>query len=282
MCRLAFIPGQAPITKAQLLCLLDDLEVSFGGDGNGYVMISPKNQIKHSKGIKLNNETIANENYKLIRQGWAMYYHTRKISVGWADDNQCHPFEIKGPKFRGYLCHNGTWADGGVLARYFKCGSDTAALAKLLGKFTVEELKAMDLFPHSGVFLIYGAKPGETPTHKVIKQSGDLAYCGKSKVWASEFDNDWVYTRSTYKVDNGQYMLEKPAPFPEPIVKKSSNPSVIGKRIQSSKEIAEQYALNPWKDKVSPMWMKDRYYTQDWEELDQQIDSTYVDRNLLQ
>lgn len=134
MCRLAFIPGRAKITKAQMLNLLDDLEVSFGGDGNGYVAISPTSKnIKHSKAVKLNNERIVNETYKLIQRGWALYYHTRKISVGWSSDTQCHPFKISGPKFKGYLCHNGTWFEGSTFAKYFKCGSDTAALAKLIG-----------------------------------------------------------------------------------------------------------------------------------------------------
>lgn len=283
MCRLAFIPGKAKIAKTWMLALLDDLEVACGGDGNGYVLISPKGGIKHAKGVKLQNDEIVNQCYKLVQQGWSMYYHTRKISVGWSDDNQCHPFKIQGPKFHGYLCHNGTWFEGSTLAKFFKCGSDTAALAKLIGQFGIEELKSRDLFPTSGVFLLYGAKPGETPTHKVIKVAGDLEYCNKTGVWASQFDTAWLYSRSVYDVDTGCHMLDKPAPRKIlPVTTKTKG------FYQSSESIKKKYStmssdnLNPWADKVSPMWMRDRWHEEDWEAIDKQIDSTYVDRNLLQ
>lgn len=275
MCRLAFIPGQAKITKAQMLNLLDDLEVACGGDGNGYVAISPNGEQQYSRGVKLENTTIVNQCYKLVRQGWALYYHTRKISVGWSDDKQCHPFRIKGPKFDGYLCHNGTWYEGSTLAKYFKCGSDTAALARLIGQFGVGELKARDLFPGSGVFLLYGAAPGETPTHKVIKVSGDLEYCAKSGIWASRFDNAWVYYRSVYEADEGSHMLSKPAPQ-MPLMPKIK---VAGPN--AKKNSGAMSKLNPWTDKVSPMWLRDRWHEEDWDQIDKTIDSTYVDRNLL-
>jgi len=275
MCRLAFIPGRAKITKAQMLNLLDDLEVSFGGDGNGYVAISPTSKnIKHSKAVKLNNERIVNETYKLIQRGWALYYHTRKISVGWSSDTQCHPFKISGPKFKGYLCHNGTWFEGSTFAKYFKCGSDTAALAKLIGTIGIQGLKDRELFPSSGVFLLYGAGPNETPTHKVIKVSGDLEYCNKTGIWASEFDNAWEYKNQCYKVAYGSHMLEKPAP--SSIVAEILNNPVKVK----TKGFAPK--LNPWRDKVSPLWIRDKYcYDHNWEEIDREIDSTYVERNLL-
>lgn len=276
MCRLAFIPGQVKATKGQLLGLLDMLEFSCGGDGNGYLLVSPNGAEEvFNKGVKLDNKAILNDAYKLIRRGWSMYYHTRKISVGWADDAQCHPFKVKGPKYDGYLCHNGTWYDGAVMAKYFKCGSDTSALAKLLGKFDINDLQHRELFPKGGVFLLYGARPGHTPVHRVIKLSGDLQYCTKSRIWASQFDKSWVYYGQEYNVEDGSHMLEKPAPkstYIAPV-------RYVATKFSTSKRKAVQ--AKSFSDKTSPMWLRDSYYLQDFDEVDKVTDSTFVDRNLL-
>jgi hypothetical protein len=212
MCRLAFIPGKAKINYQELLDLFNALEASCGGDGNGYVAVSPEGASVLNKAVKLTNAQIVKETYKLIRSGWAVYYHTRKISVGWSDDAQCHPFKISGRKFKGYMCHNGTWIDGSVMAKYFNVGSDTAAFAKLIGEFGLKALQERKLFPHSGIFLLYGSHPKGQSLHRVLNIAGDLEYCPKSGIWASEFHAEYKYWNDTYRVMTGRHMLEKPAP----------------------------------------------------------------------
>lgn len=212
MCRLAFVPGKAKINYKELLDLFSNLEASCGGDGNGYAAISPDGANILNKAVKLTNAQIVKETYKLIRSGWSVYYHTRKISIGWSDDSQCHPFKINGRKFKGYLCHNGTWHDGGVMAKYFNVGSDTAAFAKLIGEFGLKALQERKLFPSSGIFLLYGSHPKGQPLHRVLNIGGDLEYCPKSGIWASEFHNEYKYWNDTYSVSTGRHMLEKPAP----------------------------------------------------------------------
>ena len=163
MCRLAFIPGKAKINYQELLGLFNALEASCGGDGNGYVAVSPDGASVLNKAVKLTNTQIVKETYKLIRSGWAVYYHTRKISVGWSDDAQCHPFKRK-------------------------------------------------LFPHSGIFLLYGSHPKGQSLHRVLNIAGDLEYCPTSGIWASEFHAEYKYWNDTYRVMAGRHMLEKPAP----------------------------------------------------------------------
>lgn len=212
MCRLAYFPANTPVTRDDLLTHLNQLEKSMGGDGNGYVAIGPNGEMLLNKGVKLANKKIVNTIYPLIQQGWSVYYHTRKISIGWGCDAQCHPFEIDGDSFSGALCHNGTWMDGGTLAKYLQTGSDTATLAYLIGELGLDELEKRKLIPSSGVFLLYGAEPGETKQHKVLLQGGSLEYCPKSGVWSSEFFKDWPYYNDTYDVEKGRHMLEKQPP----------------------------------------------------------------------
>lgn len=212
MCRLAYIPGKAKVNRTDLVDLLHMLEKSCGGDGNGFFAVSPTGEVFSEKGLKLDCCTIVAKVWKLIKNGWDVYFHTRKVSVGWKSDSQCHPFKIEGKRFSGWLCHNGTWRDGVPLANYLGCGSDTAALAKVIGKFGIEGAEKRDLFPSSGVFLIYGSENGETPIHRVIKKAGDLQYCPKTGIWASEFDKDWPYWSQVYTATAGKHLLCKPAP----------------------------------------------------------------------
>lgn len=212
MCRLAYIPPRVKCNRNDLCNLFDALVKSCGGDGNGFVAIGPNGEEYSEKGVKLSNDEIVAKTWKLIKKGWSLYYHTRKISVGWSSDKQCHPHRIKGDKFVGWLCHNGTWHDGVPLANYLGCGSDTAALARCIGKFGIEGAEKRNLFPKSGIFLIYGSENGETPIHRVIKKAGNLEYCPKTEIWASEFDKDWGWWSQTYTSTIGKHLLCKPAP----------------------------------------------------------------------
>lgn len=212
MCRLAFIPGKTKISTKQLVSFFTQLQKSFGGDGNGYAAVSPDGRAVINKGIKLGCNTIAKEVAPLIKQGWSIYFHTRKISVGWSSDEQCHPFEIDGESHTGVMCHNGTWSEGATLAKYLDTGSDTATLAYLIGELGLEELDRRKLMPRSGIFLLYGGAPETTASHKVLNLGGSLEYCPETGVWASEFFQDWPHWKDTYTVKEGAHMLEKAPP----------------------------------------------------------------------
>lgn len=218
MCRLAFIPSGSSVSRASLLRLFEYLESACGGDGNGFVCVKADgSEYRWLKSLDLSSAQIVAEVFKLIRSGWHCYYHTRKVSVGWLSDAQCHPHEVSGAAFDGFLCHNGTWGDGAPLARYLGKGSDTAALAHLLGKWSIDELEKRRLFPTSGVFLLTGTPAGdESVGHRVLKLSGDLYYCPVSRIWASDFPFEWDADREpakqVWEVANGRHCLLKPAP----------------------------------------------------------------------
>lgn len=209
MCRLAFFPAGTKIELPTLKTFLSKLENSMGGDGNGYAAISPTGGVIINKAVKFDIDPMAEEIHGIMENGWHIYFHTRKTSIGSTTDNQCHPFRVKGPAWDGTLCHNGTWSDGGILARYFGCGSDTAAFAQLIGELGLEEIEKRGLMPKSGIWLLYGGKPGETKkTHTVLKIAGSLEYCPKSKIYASQFFNDWDGWAGTYNVKTGVHNLE--------------------------------------------------------------------------
>lgn len=245
MCRLAYIPGKAKVNRTDLVDLLHMLEKSCGGDGNGFFAVSPTGEVFSEKGLKLDCCTIVAKVWKLIKNGWDVYFHTRKVSVGWKSDSQCHPFKIEGKKFSGWLCHNGTWRDGVPLANYLGCGSDTAALSKVIGKFGIEGAEKRDLFPSSGIFLIYGSENGETPIHRVIKKAGDLQYCPKTGIWASEFDKDWPHWSQVYTATVGKHLLCKPAPQYTPPAR-SNNGRFIPSRTNSHRDIIDSGIPAPW------------------------------------
>lgn len=244
MCRLAYIPGKAKVNRTDLVDMLHMLEKSCGGDGNGFFAVSPNGQVVSEKGLKLDCCAIVGKVWKLIKNGWDVYFHTRKVSVGWKSDSQCHPFKIEGKRFNGWLCHNGTWRDGVPLANYLGCGSDTAALAKVIGKFGIEGAEKRDLFPSSGVFLIYGSENGETAIHRVIKKAGDLQYCPKTGIWASEFDKDWPYWSQVYTATAGKHLLCKPAPQYVPPARGNSGKFVS--RTNSHPDIVDAGIAAPW------------------------------------
>lgn len=211
MCRLAFFPSGTRLKLEKLTNFLKALEKSFGGDGNGFAAISPTGGLTINKAVGLECDDMAKEMFDLLNLDWSVYFHTRKTSIGFTTDEQCHPFRIKGPAWQGSLCHNGTWRDGEILAKYWGVGSDTAAFAQLIGDIGLEEIEKRKLMPSSGVFLLYGAPPGQKPQHSVLKIGGSLEYCPETKIWASEFPKDWDYWKDTYSVKTGTMsLLKKP------------------------------------------------------------------------
>src|SRR5574344_2190469 len=96
MCRLALLnkPGIDHIENTVgLKNLLNHLEASKVGHGNGYCIIFNDGKTRNNKGIRLTNKEITAdilENYNNIK--WVIY-HTRLASMGSITDNNCHPFE---------------------------------------------------------------------------------------------------------------------------------------------------------------------------------------------
>lgn len=288
MCRLAFIPGKAKLGYAKMIEFFNHLESACGGDGNGFVAIGPNNEHISNKGVKLSNKEIVSVVYHLIRRGWNVYYHTRKISVGWSSDQQCHPFKIKGKMFNGYLCHNGTWSDGSVLASYLGVGSDTAALAKVVGKFGIVGAEKEGLFPKTGVFLIYGNGVGETASHRVVKKYGDLRYCPNTGIWASQFPSNWKGFHDTYTVGNGYHnLLSVPEVYKPPMVVNSFRADNYTQKKSGYRPTSTTYSRQEeyadWERKLQdPLfyekeerndWYNSKFHEVDWEAIDNKIDN---------
>lgn len=207
MCRLAFVPPKSKISRSELIDLFEYLEKQCGGDGNGFVLVAPDGSTTTQKGVKLASGDIVKRANPWIRKGASLIWHTRKVSVGWVADEQCHPHVVRGKKSNGHLVHNGTWWDGSVLASYLGCGSDTAALAKVIGKFGVKGAESRGLFPRTGVFLM--ELDGEL---RAIKKGGDLYYCPRTGIFASDFPHWWRGFDDCWEVDTGSHSLLAPPP----------------------------------------------------------------------
>ena len=179
MCRLAYIPSKVKLSKGELTDLLQYLEDQCGGDGNGYLLLG-KRSSRLSKSVKLSCRDIVRDTYNEIRRGASMIFHTRKVSVGWLSDEQCHPHRIGG-KYKGHIAHNGTWGDGAAIAAYLGCGSDSIALARCVGKYGIRGAEIRGLFPRTGVFLV--ELDGDL---RAIKKSGDLVYHTETGIFASD------------------------------------------------------------------------------------------------
>lgn len=121
MCRLLYLPPSAPRKRSLLKAIFDQLEKSFGGDGNGFATM--RGGIV--KGVGLSTSKCA----KLVsRCRGNVIWHTRRRSCGPKTAELCHPFRTG----NGYLAHNGhsgkfmvaawmlkgTWSDSKVAA-YF-------------------------------------------------------------------------------------------------------------------------------------------------------------------
>ena len=93
MCRL-FITNRQDFNNYDkrygILNLMNTLEKSCGGHGNGYLLVKGGKIEKAEKGIRLENPKI----YKQVkREAWDyMIYHSRIASVGNQSDANCHPF----------------------------------------------------------------------------------------------------------------------------------------------------------------------------------------------
>jgi hypothetical protein len=210
MCRLAYFPKGTKISKKRLVGLLAALEKSMGGHGTGVAVCDDNGGYKIVKALDMKVQHAADVIHQALRDGHHAYFHTRLVSVGWREDEQCHPHEAVGPAWRGFVVHNGTWSDGATLAKYLGVASDTMAFARCLADLGPKTMDARKITPSSGVWLLFGNKPGATALHQVMLQSGDLEFCEATGIWASEFPFGWH--GKTYDVASGLHDMTKPAP----------------------------------------------------------------------
>ena len=96
MCRIAVIPN--PRGQPELAEMLEALQASNGGDGNGVALIP---EMRVIKGVELSTAKIA----KIVAdRSDPAIFHTRLASVGAVCNHLCQPFRAGGI----VLAHNGT------------------------------------------------------------------------------------------------------------------------------------------------------------------------------
>lgn len=162
MCRLAFYSGVTD--KHDIAFALSELELSFGGDGNGYYDIE-KDEVK--KGIFLSCTDIARK----TSDGGAYLFHTRMASAGGVSSDLCHPFRVSGPGGEFALAHNGHWYSWeDYNAEKYEAESDTQLISKLLAEHGIGVLlsRALDF---AGMFLCVDV---ETQDVYHINRSGNF------------------------------------------------------------------------------------------------------------
>jgi len=186
MCRIAVLPPGYKGPK--IVALLNHLEKSLGGDGNGFGWFDSEGTAQIVKGLKVPNRTING-----LETGASMVlYHTRKTSAGSTSDDNTQPFLTRdGEKKSVILCHNGTWSTHtdykkillmlekiDVLA--YKDWSDTRLMAWMMENQGADRLALPEVgvwILHYGAYAIAHIKTGEFSACKV----------GKKWIYASEF-----------------------------------------------------------------------------------------------
>jgi predicted glutamine amidotransferase len=192
MCRMAMFNkegiGLVENMRGGLLDLLDHLEHSMGGHGNGYFIITVDGRIKIRKGINLTNEMIYEDVIKNMHKIKYFVYHTRLASIGKISTDNCHPFR----KGRTVLCMNGTekWTKPFT----HEGETDTEALLricvdgnKLLSDSTGYFNSAFFGYENSKVFMSKGYGSMEALVEK------------DAFVFASEFPNCYYYEYSIHE-----------------------------------------------------------------------------------
>ncbi len=96
MCRLALLNKEGIDyleDKIGIVNLLNYLEKSLGGHGNGYCMLFKNNAVRIRKGLDLHNDEITDDIFKYYKNLKWFFYHTRLASFGLINSENCHPFK---------------------------------------------------------------------------------------------------------------------------------------------------------------------------------------------
>ena len=133
--------------------MMDFLEKSCGGHGNGFVLIKDGEVVYFDKGVLLSNKDIV-EVTKSFDFDWIIY-HTRVTSKGNTCDSQCHPFVSPSKDF--VLAMNGTEKEYGEIGELLGT-SDTDAIFRIYHAFGIEPSTLTNL---SSRFLGFKKEEGE-------------------------------------------------------------------------------------------------------------------------
>lgn len=139
---------------------MTELELSFGGQGNGIYISSLDKLIK---GLDLSPTKIAKDTEK--EEGICMF-HTRLASCGGVKDELCHPFDVEGDAGKYVVMHNGHW--GGWWSYSDEEKSDTQTMANLVAKYGTGVLLS-ETARSSGVWVVWDKQVEEC---YVIRRSG--------------------------------------------------------------------------------------------------------------
>lgn len=146
MCRLAIFGGVEDFRD--IARALHQLEVSMGGDGNGYYRPGDALLGTAKKGVDLTTAEVA---FKSYGEGSTTptYFHTRYATAGGILDTICHPFEAGS---QGMLMHNGHWHNWHAHNRKGEV-SDTQTAARIVAENGLGVLLSKS-FDYSGVYIV--------------------------------------------------------------------------------------------------------------------------------
>lgn len=201
MCRLAlfnrkgleYIEGKSGLTE-----FFNHLEDSFGGHGNGCLIIYNNNKTKLIKGVKLDNQTITDTINNEINKINYVMYHTRLASKGTITDTNCHPFKFQ----NDYLMMNGT--EYSINPFVVKNETDTETILKLTKK---QKLLLFDVVKNfNSVFI--GRQNNKL---FVTKGKGDLHILKfyNALIFASEFPEEYYTNNQVYEAPKSWLEGEK-------------------------------------------------------------------------
>jgi hypothetical protein len=146
MCRLAIFGGIGEFKSVARA--LHQLEISMGGDGNGYYQPDPAypEMGMSNKGIDLTTAEVAFDSYDRAEP---TYFHTRYATAGGIKSEICHPF-VAGSV--GMLMHNGHWHHWRTHNNKDEI-SDTQTAARIVGENGIGVLRSKS-FDYSGIWII--------------------------------------------------------------------------------------------------------------------------------
>jgi len=193
MCRLAFYPEgvERIMDRGCLVYILDKLELSSGGDGNGFYFWAD-DMIRKSVVMSIN---------RLIKKGrWkkGFIFHTRKATHGDIVRRNTHPFRLPGGDV---VAHNGVWYEKDWKKFNLRTECDSEVLGLTLQKMGW----VINPIGHNVVLAKVGDK-----LSVCVQSLGDLVVCSFNGYhWLqSEVPPLDVEGISSYDVKPGSYMID--------------------------------------------------------------------------
>ncbi len=210
MCRLALFNKKSYVKRGKnnILDLLNTLEKSCGGHGNGVAFITNNKVSFFKKGVKYANNEIVNDIFTQ-QPDWVIY-HTRVSSAGSIKDCNCHPFINKNKTL--VMAMNGTIRTLGNLAKNRDI-TDTELAFNMVNKKLIDIKDLAELSPkwigfaNGKVFAI----PGECDRLKYNCENGAIMIAselkGESKTLGNEIWVEGEELKSANTIINNHYYM---------------------------------------------------------------------------